>query len=105
MTVGELEDRMSVAELARWSEFEKLEPFPSFRIDLGAGMIASIVANVNRGKNVRPFEVTEFMPVYQNLMRLAEVAKRQELEMPEPADEYDARLQHAVLMLGGYVVG
>lgn len=100
-----MEDRMSAAELARWSEFEKLEPFPAFRIDLGAGMVSAVVANVNRGKNVRPFEVEDFMPVLQNLLRLAEVAKRQELEMPEPADEQDAALQRAVLMLGGYVVG
>src|SRR5262249_45103145 len=62
MTVGEIESRMTSAEYAEGLAFMSLEPIGDARADLGAGIIASTIANVNRGKKQKPFTVSDFMP-------------------------------------------
>lgn len=42
--------------------FAQLEPFGERRADLRAAIVATTVANANRGKNQRPFKVEDFMP-------------------------------------------
>jgi len=64
MTVGELLDRISSRELSEWMAFFGLEPFGEERADLRAGIVASTVANVNRGKGKRAFKPQEFMPQF-----------------------------------------
>ncbi len=60
--MGEIEGRMSSAEYAEWIAFMGLEPIGEVRADLRAGIVASTIANVNRGKRQKPFKPADFMP-------------------------------------------
>lgn len=66
MPVGEMLGRMSSAEITEWLAFYQLEPFGGERDDLRTGIVAATVANVNRDpkKQKRPFEASDFMPVF-----------------------------------------
>ena len=44
--------------------YSQVEPFGEERADLRSAIIACIIANVNRGKDQRPFEVSDFMPKF-----------------------------------------
>ena len=61
-TVRELLARIDSRELSEWIEFNSVEPI-SYRGDLQAGIIASTIANVNRGKDTQPFHPIDFMPL------------------------------------------
>lgn len=50
-TVAELQRSMSSAEFGEWVAFYSIEPFGDRVADLRAGVVASTVANVNRGKD------------------------------------------------------
>jgi hypothetical protein len=56
-------ETVSGEELALWQGFDQLHPIGDWRHDLGYGIIASTVANANRGRNVKPFEPFDFMPL------------------------------------------
>lgn len=87
MTVEEMLDRMSHREYRDWQEFYALEPFGDERADLRAGIVASVIANVNRDakKHPEPFAPGDFMPFY---------------EKPAPSP---AELAHKIrAALGGY---
>jgi len=45
--------------------FDTLEPFGAEADNLGHAITASTIANVNRGKNQKPYKVEDFMPKYQ----------------------------------------
>ena len=62
MTVRELLARIDSRELSEWMAYYELNPFGSVRDDLQAGIVASTVANVNRGKNDKSFTPSDFMP-------------------------------------------
>ena len=66
MPVGEMLARMTSAELTEWLAFFELEPFGPERGDLQAGIVASVIANVNRDPKKRKKEYTpqDFMPVF-----------------------------------------
>jgi hypothetical protein len=61
-SVSELEERIESHELTEWQIYEAIEPFGEQRADLRAGIIASTIANVNRGKGQKAFTATDFMP-------------------------------------------
>jgi hypothetical protein len=105
MTVAELEERMSYAELLRWAEYEKHEPFLGERLELGFALVASVIANVNRAKGKPQIPVESFMPYLEaDRRRAEEVAARERANMPDPANDDDAVLQRLVLQFGGTVV-
>lgn len=64
MTVAELLSRVSSAELTEWMAFYRLEPWGSEVEDWRFGMVASVIANVNRDPKQRrkPFDPPDFMP-------------------------------------------
>ena len=62
---GGLADRVTVWQLRRWAEYAEVEPWGESRADFRAGIIASTVANVNRGRGVRPFKPGDFMPRFE----------------------------------------
>ena len=62
MTVRELLARIDSKELSEWMAYYEVNPFGSVRDDLQAGIIASTIANVNRGKNDKSFTPSDFMP-------------------------------------------
>lgn len=92
---------MSVAELQRWSRFEREEPFLGERVELMGGIMSSVIANVHRGKNAPPYDALDFMPIVsREHHRADEAAKRARHGMPEPVSEEDAILQRLVLAYG-----
>lgn len=63
MTVGELLSRASGSELADWVAYERIAgPLGPDRGDVQAGVIASTMANVMRGKSGRIFKPKDFIP-------------------------------------------
>jgi len=64
MTVRDLLNRIDSRELSEWQAFFSIEPMPEQRADYRSGVIASVIANTNRGKNAKPFEPKDFIPDY-----------------------------------------
>lgn len=54
---------ISSEELTEWAAYYRLDPFGTYRSDLQAGIVASIVANVNAKKG-HTFKPTDFMPTF-----------------------------------------
>lgn len=76
-----MSEEISDAELREWMAFYRLEPFGDERADLRAGIVASTVVNVNRGKRGKATKPTDFMPY-----RTAAEARRKALDVPEPKE-------------------
>lgn len=45
--------------------FSILEPFGTDAENLGHAITASTIANINRGKNDKPYKVEDFMPKFE----------------------------------------
>jgi hypothetical protein len=61
MSVRRLLGEMDSREITEWMAYEMVEPFGPWREDVRAGVIASTIANVNRGKSSKPFKPTDFV--------------------------------------------
>ena len=61
MTVKELLSRCDSYELAEWAAYHSIEPIGGLRGDLQSGIVASTIANVNRGKNSKSYSPADFM--------------------------------------------
>ena len=64
MTVREAQMRISSQEFTEWMAFARLHPFGEWRADLRAGIVASTIANVNRGKG-KAYKPSDFMPDFK----------------------------------------
>lgn len=53
---------MSARTFAEWQAYCSIEPFGAYADFWRAGMIACMVANVNRAKGQKPFKPEDFMP-------------------------------------------
>jgi hypothetical protein len=53
---------MSSAEFGEWKAFYSLEPFGDRIDDIRMGTLASVIANVNRGKDTPPYKPNDFIP-------------------------------------------
>lgn len=53
---------MSARTFAEWQAYCSLEPFGPYADYWRAGLIVSMIANVNRTKNQKPFKPEDFMP-------------------------------------------
>jgi hypothetical protein len=62
MTRDELRDRITVEEFQQWFILERIEPFGEYGEWMRAGVIASTMANIHRGKDTPAFAPTDFMP-------------------------------------------
>lgn len=63
MPVAELLARVTATELAEWAAYERVAgPLGAARSDLQAAIIASTVANSNRGKKGRRADPADFIP-------------------------------------------
>lgn len=60
-TVGELELSLSSRELSEWIAYSSFEPFGQGRSDDGFRLLASMLYNINRGKNARPLSADDFL--------------------------------------------
>jgi hypothetical protein len=64
-TKAELLSTLSSYELHEWLLFYQINPFGIFRADIQAGIIASTIANVNRGSNTKEFTPEDFLPKFE----------------------------------------
>ncbi len=60
--MGALSEEITERELREWMAFDRIEPFGPARADLGFGIVATVIANVNRGKKTKAFTPMDFMP-------------------------------------------
>lgn len=96
-TKAELLDSISYEELLEWGEYEQREAFGERVANFRAGLLASVIANVNRDPKSRPepYEPMEFMP-YERAERnrqeqyLAEQKQAQALEGEAIEEEQQA---------------
>lgn len=61
MTVSRLERELPYRELVEWMEEYRRDPWGTWRDNAHAALIASIMANAFRGKDMRPFSYEDFM--------------------------------------------
>ena len=62
MTVAELLGRISSRELTEWMAFGQLELFGAEANFLGHAITSKTIADVNRGKGKKAYDVSDFMP-------------------------------------------
>ena len=55
-------ERIDSATLAEYMALEFIDPHGPIRGDIQAGIVASTIANVNRGKGSKAFTVEDFLP-------------------------------------------
>lgn len=55
---------MPAAEFNAWMAYYSIFPFGEARGDMRAGIIASTIANVNRGRGSRAYTPADFMPQF-----------------------------------------
>lgn len=77
---------MSSRELTEWQMFYHIEPFGGERADLQAGIVASTIANVNRGKGSKVFSPADFMPFAEKPRK----KKQTEAEIEAALDRFAA---------------
>ena len=77
---------ISSRDFAEWMAYSRLEPWGPDRDDLRMGIVASTIANSNRGKGQKAFKPTDFIPDFE----------------PETEEQAQARLMaKAMSALGG----
>lgn len=65
-TVGELEHRLSAAELAEWRAYSQIEPFGERRADQRAWLAVAALLNVHRdAKKAKAIELHKILPEWQ----------------------------------------
>lgn len=64
MSVKRCQQEIDAREFEGWLAYHALEPWDETRADLRAGIIASVIANVHRGKDAEPFSPRDFLPQY-----------------------------------------
>lgn len=52
-------------QFAEWMAYSQLEPWGEERDDLRMGIVASTIANSNRGKGQKPYKPQDFMPSFE----------------------------------------
>jgi len=56
---------MTSAQFSEWLAYSRLEPWGQERSDLRMGIIASTIANVNRGKGQKAYTPQQFLPRFE----------------------------------------
>jgi hypothetical protein len=81
MSVSRAQREISSPEFTEWMAYSIWEPFGPEREDQRAGMIAALIANVNRDSSKRsePYDVEDFFPRYGEQVQ-AEAATPVDLE-------------------------
>ncbi len=66
MSVAEAQQRISSREFAEWVAYDRISPFGPERDDLRMGILASLIANVNRDakKHPKPYKPADFIPEF-----------------------------------------
>lgn len=64
MTVAEAQQKIDSREFTGWLAYDRLDPIGDERGDLHAALVCATLANIHRGRGVKAFEVTDFMPEF-----------------------------------------
>ena len=72
--LGEISSR----QFAEWMAYSRLEPWGEDRDDLRMGIVASVIANSNRGKGKKPYKPQDFMPDFEPEDEAAAIARIRE---------------------------
>ena len=62
MSVRRAQQEIDAVEFAGWMAFYAIEPWGESRADLRMGILASVQANIWRGKDSQPFGASDFIP-------------------------------------------
>jgi hypothetical protein len=73
-TLKQLYRETDSSELTEWQAYHNLEPWGEQKADVRAGIIASTIANVNKGKNTKAFSYENF--ILKSKLELEYEAKR-----------------------------
>lgn len=65
MSVKEAQKRISAREFAEWMAYDRLDPIGRERDDWRAAAIMTVLANINRPKNRRPYTLKDFWPNWE----------------------------------------
>lgn len=65
MSVRAAQRDIDAREFEEWRAYSLLEPWDETRADWRAGIIASTLANIHRGKDTEPFSPGDFMPQFE----------------------------------------
>lgn len=67
MSVKRAQREVDSAEFAEWMAYAEVEPFGPEREDQRAGIVAALIANVNRDSKKRPepYDVEDFLPRWE----------------------------------------
>ena len=57
--------QISSRQFSEWIAYQNIEPFGEWRADLRSGIIASTIANANRGKKQTAVKPSDFMPEFK----------------------------------------
>ena len=57
-------EQLPYKEYREWQAYFKINPFGEYRDDLNSAIVASTIANVNRGKHSPPYKPKDFMPKF-----------------------------------------
>lgn len=68
-TIREAQERCDATEFKTWVAEYGIEPWGDDRGDLHSAVIASVIANANRGKGTRAFKLEDFMPHFGKRQR------------------------------------
>ena len=60
-TLKQLYKEIDSSELSEWEAYYIIEPWGEQKADVRTGIIASTIANVNRGKNAKAFTYNDFI--------------------------------------------
>ena len=95
MSVKHCQQVVDSAEFLEWQAYALLEPFGEERGDLRAGIVASTIANVNRGRSTKPYRPRDFMPQFR--------PRRREPERIQTVEEQQHILGMLALASGGKI--
>lgn len=64
---------MTSLQYAEWIAYSRLEPWGEDRDDLRMGIVASVIANSNRGKGQKPYKPGDFIPDFEPVSEEAQI--------------------------------
>jgi hypothetical protein len=99
MSVKRAQAEIDAEELIWWKSFFILEPWGEQRGDLRMGILASVMANINRGKDTPAFGAYDFMPDFE---RAALIYSDEEID--ESIEEEEFMFEGIATAMGGQII-
>ncbi len=88
---------ISARELAEWQAYHGLEPLGERRADYRNALLASIIANVNRGADTDAYPISDFLPA-----AMPEDEAEDEAEDDAPDESWREQITVAEMITAAY---